>query len=73
MTSRIDLIKAILRSSDANTRAELEKIPDEELVILKLKAEAKSASKDHRRFGKALVIGKKRNKLLRQEWKKKKR
>ena len=60
MTSRPDLIKAILRNTDAYTKAQLEKIPDEELVMIKLKAEPKTSSESDRKFRKNLVIGKSR-------------
>ena len=73
MTSRIDLIKSILRNSDAYTQAQLEKIPDEELVMIKLKAEAKSLNAGGKRFKKNIVVGKNRNKLLRREWRMKKK
>ena len=71
MTSRPDLIKAILRNTDAYTKAQLEKIPDEELVMIKLKAEAKAISESDRKFRKNLVIGKSRN-LLRRRGRRKK-
>ncbi|HLG34437.1 MAG TPA: hypothetical protein VI757_06105 [Bacteroidia bacterium] len=60
MNSRKDLIKAILRySSDEYKKEQLEKISDEELVYIKLKAEKrnpalKSAS-FQKQIGKALA------------------
>ena len=42
MNSRKDLIRIILYYSNQYTRQELEQIPDEELVFIKLKEETKN-------------------------------
>ena len=65
MTSRPDLIKSILRNSTDYTEAQLKKIPDEELVMIKLKAEAAHDKLSDRKFTKNIIIGKSRAKLMR--------
>ena len=72
MTSRPDLIKSILRNSTDYTEAQLKKIPDEELVMIKLKAEAEVARKSDRKFTKNIIIGKSRAAMMRRGRRKRK-
>ena len=73
MTSRQDLIKAILRFSSDYTETQLKKISDEELVMIKLKAEALQMKKSDRKFVKNIVIGKSRAAMMRRSRNKKRK
>jgi len=63
MTSHTDLIKAILRISDSYTKQQLEKLPDEELIMIKLIAERKQEEATPGRHTKQLILGSSRRKM----------
>lgn len=71
MTSHTDLIKAILRISDAYTKQQLEKLPDEELIMIKLIAERKHEAAKPGRHTKNLILGSSRNRMMKRGRKKK--
>ena len=72
MTSRPDLIKAILRNSNDYTMEQLSLMTDDELVFLKLKTESKSARLNRSAFEKQIVVGSSRSRGKTSGWKKKK-
>ena len=71
MTSHTDLIKAILRFSDSYTREQLEMLPDEELIMLKLIAERKHEAAKPGRHTKNLILGSSRKNMMKRGRKKK--
>ncbi|HLG34817.1 MAG TPA: hypothetical protein VI757_08060 [Bacteroidia bacterium] len=65
MTSYTDLIKTILRISGSYTKKQLEKLPDEELIMIKLIAERKQDAATPGKYSKQIIVGNARRQMNR--------